>query len=181
MNPHLDAGPFHIKNFNEFNKYLPYPCIENIIKYLNATDCLNLIISKLFAPYLLQSQKFFDDMNTLWCHIICQHILSGENLYLSVSFTPVILNNRINVLIDSLQASTMHYLSAKNPHLLNSLQPFINYWEGVFKSFYQYKIHKHSYPQCHFFLSEMPVKCDKYCTCIHFKYYTDLQNKLCKL
>ena len=181
----LDNGPFELEAHHKFNKYLPSHIIKQIVSYLNIYDNYHLVVSKLFAPYLLQTQNFFEDMHTLWCHVLTQHIISNSNLYLSSSFTPMILDNRLYVVIDSYQTKFMRYITKTNPDTLESFQRFTDFFDFIFESYNTYKTYKITKKKEQtwdnswlYDLEEAPLACDKYCTCRPFKFYTNLQNEI---
>lgn len=178
INPYLQRGPFELNHLNQFNKYLPYGCIKKIISHLNINDYVNLMISKLFAPYLLQNQNFFDAMNMLWAHVLCQHLTSHTNLYLTSAFTPVILNNIFYVLIDSNQAKTMHFISTKKPGTLNSFCSFTILFDLMFDSYKSYKLAQKISSIKNDWLMDGPIECEAYCDCSYFKYHVNSQNTI---
>jgi hypothetical protein len=94
--PKLEKDPFCIQNYeklhNHFNKTLLPECVQRICEYLSPNDIINMGISKLFLPAMLQLKYFYRVVYKHFVHTCLLNFTARTNLYITAVCVPFVYN-----------------------------------------------------------------------------------------
>lgn len=150
------------------DKKLPEEIIYKIISFLSDKDILNLCISKLFLPRLVNSHSFLQKLNNYFIHLLGQAYYNSNHIFLICSLHPVIINDTFHFSIEHKKLPYFKKLLTKQTFELYQLNNILKIWSVLFfQTLSEYKKHKTFYQKTIASFSS----CNNLCHCHKYKMF----------